>query len=107
MLKQSVVILACLAAGPALAQASATVSVPGLSGHVETGNAAGKPHQRTSDASPGQRCNSRGVTVRSADGSVTSSASASGDVTTVAGSGSRGSKTKYFGCNQPNRTGDD
>lgn len=105
MLKQSVLIL-CLAAAPALAQASASVSVPGLSGHVETGTKAGHHNQRTSDASPGQHCNSRGVTVRSADGSVSSSASASGDVTTVAGSGSRGAKTKYFGCDQPNRTGD-
>ena len=108
MLKQCAITLACLVwAAPALAQASASVSMPGIKGHVETGaNAGRQEEQRTSDASPRQNCHTRGVTVRSADGSVSSSASASGGEVAVAGAGSPGSRTRYFGCEQPNHTGE-
>lgn len=84
---------------PALGQSSASVSAGNLSGTAQ----AGPPERhaegpRTDDTAP---CNSRGMTVRSANGSSSASASAStsgGGESVVAGGGSPGSRTEYFGC---------
>lgn len=105
-------LLMSLMTGPAFAQASASVSAGPLSGHAQAG-----PLDRRDDAAPPDRqvargprtddtrnCNTRGVTVRSGNGSSSASASvstSSGGSTAVAGGGSPGSHTEYFGCDAP------
>jgi hypothetical protein len=113
-------LLLCLAATPVLAQASAQVRAGNLSGSAQAGAQAGIPDRTYDDSDSrsdrdrqvarGPRtddtrdCDTRGVTVRSGNGSSSSSASVStsgGGSSTVAGGGSPGSRTEYFGCDAP------
>jgi len=95
--------LACLAATPALAQASASVTAGNLSGQAHAGpDVAGKPDDRvargprTDDT---RACDTKSVTVHSANGSSSASVTTSpGGSSSVAASGSPGSRTEYFGC---------
>jgi len=90
-LSHAYLLLACLAAAPAFAQASAAVVAGNLSGHAQAGPAPPDDRiargPRTDDT---RDCDTRSVTTRSADGS--SSAPASVDSSAVASGG-------YFGCN--------
>lgn len=79
---------------PALAQ-SVSVTAGNLHGTANAGNV------HAGDARQAQRhCDTQGVTVRSADGSTSSSVSvsSSGGQTVVAGSGSPGSRIERYGC---------
>jgi hypothetical protein len=99
-------LLACFAAGPALAQASASVAAGNLNG---TANAGPAPLDRRAAEGPRtddtRNCNERGVTVHFGNGSSSASASVStppGGASAVAGGGSPGSHTEYFGCKTDN-----
>lgn len=114
-------LLLCVAATPVLAQASAQVRAGNLSGSAQAGGAqAGAPDRDYEDSSgradrdrqvargprtdDTRNCDTRGVTVRSGNGSSSASASVttSGDGSSVvAGGGSPGSRTEYFGCDAP------
>ena len=101
-------LLACLAASPAFAQASASVAAGSLSGDAKAG-----PVERHDRVARGPRtddtrdCDTRGVTVQSGNGSSSASASVtttpSGSAA-VAGSGSPSSKTEFFGCDHDRST---
>ena len=108
-LAHAYLLLAGLAATPALAQASASVTAGNLNGTAQAGQQA-EPQvgpaplerraegPRTDDT---RNCDSRGVTVHSGNGSSSASASVStppGGASAVAGGGSPGSRTEYFGC---------
>jgi hypothetical protein len=106
-LHHAYILLACLAATPALAQASASVTAGGLTGHAQAGPAVPNDRvargPRTDDT---RNCDTRGVTVHSGDGNASSSASASvstspGGSSAVAGGGSPGARTEFFGCDAP------
>ena len=99
-LSHAYLLLAGLAATPALAQASASVAAGGLSGHAQAG-----PMQKNDRIARGPRtddtrnCDTRGVTVHSLNGSASASVSTSpGGSSAVAGGGSPGSTTEFFGC---------
>ena len=92
-------LLTCLAASPALAQASASVAVGGMNGEAHAGSSNDRVARgpRTDDTS---NCDKRGVTVHSGNGSSSASASVStspGGSSAVAGGGSPGSRTEFFG----------
>jgi len=103
-LHHAYLLLAWLAASPALAQASASVAAGSISGTGQAG-----PHTppntpddrvargpRTDDT---RDCDSRGVRVQSGNGSAAASASTSpGGSSAVAGGGSPGARTEFFGC---------
>src|SRR5438445_10496365 len=100
-------LLACLAASPALAQASASVAAGDLSETAKAGPPAIRPteHPMERQVARGPRtddtANCRGVTARSGDGSSSASASVSnspGGASAVAGGGSPGSRVEFFGC---------
>ncbi len=110
----TVTLLLCLAATPVLAQASAQVRAGNLSGSAQAGTTAIAPdrdadnNDRDRQVARGPRtddtrnCDRRGVTVRSANGSASASVSTSGGGSSVvAGGGSPGSHTEYFGCDAP------
>jgi len=101
-LSHAYLFLACLAATPALAQASASVAAGSLSGNAKAGPATPNDRvargPRTDDT---RNCDTRGVTVHSGNGSSSASASVStspGGSAAVAGGGSPGSHTEFFGC---------
>lgn len=102
-LHHAYLLLACFAASPAIAQASASVAAGNLSSEAHTGPARPPNDQiargpRTDDT---RNCDSRGVTVHSGNGSSSASASVStspGGSAAVAGGGSPGSRTEFFGC---------
>jgi hypothetical protein len=114
-LSKAYLLLACFAASPALAQASAAITSGTVSGTAQTQNTSSVlNHPAERQVARGPRtddttnCDSRGVTVRSGDGSSSASASVSsspGGASAVAGSGSPGSRVEYFGCeNTKNRS---
>jgi hypothetical protein len=101
-LSHAYLLLASLAVSPAFAQASALVVSGGLTGHAQAG-----PVEKNDRIARGPRtddtryCDMRGVTVHSANGSSSASASVStspGGSSAVSGGGSPDSSTKYFGC---------
>jgi hypothetical protein len=101
-LSHAYLLLACLAASPALAQASASVAAGTLHGNAQAGTADQPSNERiargprTDDT---RNCDSRGVTVHSGNGSASASVTTSpGGSSAVAGGGSPGSRTEYFGC---------
>jgi hypothetical protein len=100
-LSHAYLLLTCLAATPALAQASASVAAGTLHGNAQAGpdqpsNERIARGPRTDDI---RNCDSRGVTVHSGNGSASASVSTSpGGSSAVAGGGSPGSRTEYFGC---------
>jgi len=100
-----------LASGPALAQASVDVTAGNLHGSAQAGALQRQaPSQRLAKGPRTDDCNSRGVTVRSGNGSSSASASVStspGGSSVVAGGGSPGSRTEYFGCNRPDHPQND
>jgi len=92
----------CLAATPALAQASVDVQAGDLSGHAQAGQI---ENNRDRQVARGPRtddtrdCTSRGVTVHNGDSSASASVTTSpGGASVVAGGGSPGSHMEYFGC---------
>ena len=103
-------VLLCLAATPAFAQASATVHAGNLSGKATAGatdndrdDRANSEHDRQVARSPRtddtRNCASRGVSVHNGNSSASASVSTSpGGSSVVAGGGSPGSHTEYFGC---------
>lgn len=101
-LSHAYLLLACFAASPALAQASASVAAGTLQGTAQAGPA-NQPSDdrvargpRTDDT---RNCDSRGVSVHSGNGSASASVTTSpGGSSAVAGGGSPGSHTEYFGC---------
>ena len=104
-LAHAYLLLAGLAATPALAQASASVTAGNLNGTAQAGpQASPTPLQRNAEGprtDDARNCDSRGVTVHSGNGSSSASASVStppGGSSAVAGGGSPGSRTEYFGC---------
>jgi hypothetical protein len=101
-LSHAYLLLACFAASPVLAQASASVATGPLRGDAQVGPSNQPPNTRvargprTDDT---RNCDSRGVTVNSANGSASASVTTSpGGSSAVAGGGSPGSRTEYFGC---------
>ena len=102
--------LMCLAATPVFAQASTSVRAGNLSGTATAGvndndrdDRANTEHDRQVARGPridnDRDCNSRGVTVHSGNSSASASVSTSpGGSSAVAGGGSPGSRTEYFGC---------
>jgi len=98
--------LLCLAAAPVFAQTSATVRAGNLTGKATAGvtdndrddqKLARGP--RTDDT---RNCDSRGVSVHNGNSSASASVSTSpGGSSVVAGGGSPGSHTEYFGCDAP------
>jgi hypothetical protein len=102
-LRHAYLLLACLAASPALAQASASVATGNISGNAQAGpntppngNERVARGPRTDDT---RNCDRRGVTVHSGNGSASASVSTSpGGSSAVAGGGSPGSRTEFFGC---------
>jgi len=100
-LRHAYFLLACFAVSPALAQASAAVTAGPLRGQAQAGPVASDDQQvargpRTDDT---RNCDSRGVTVHSGNGSASASVTTSpGGSSAVAGGGSPGSRTEYFGC---------
>jgi hypothetical protein len=103
----TVTLLLCLAAGPALAQASVDVQAGNLRGSAQAGQAdTDRNHDdRDRQVARGPRtddtrdCDSRGVTVHSGNSSSSASVTTSpGGSSVVAGGGSPGSRTEYFGC---------
>jgi hypothetical protein len=103
-------LLLCLAATPVFAQASATVRAGSLSGKATAGSndsdrddRANTEHDRQIARGPRtddtRGCDSRGVTVHNGNSSASASVSTSpGGSSVVAGGGSPGSRTEYFGC---------
>lgn len=100
----SLSLLLCLAATPALAQASVDVQAGNLHGSAQAG-AADRDQRvargpRTDDT---RDCDSRGVSVHNRNSSASASVSTSpGGSSVVAGGGSPGARTEYFGCDAPN-----
>lgn len=102
-LRHAYLLLACLAASPALAQASASVTAGDISGNAQANTPPNSNERvargpRTDDT---RNCDRRGVTVRSGNGSSSASASVNtspGGSSAVAGGGSPGSRTEFFGC---------
>jgi hypothetical protein len=119
-LSKAYLLLACFAASPALAQASAAITSGNLSGTAQAGKAQAETssvppinHPAERQVARGPRtddttnCEKSGVTVRSGNGSSSASASVSGSpggAAAVAGSGSPGSRVEYFGCETTNRS---
>jgi hypothetical protein len=103
-------LLLCLAATPVFGQASATVHAGNLSGKATAGtndndrdDRANTEHDRQVARGPRtdntRDCDSQGVTVHSGNSSASASVSTSpGGSSVVAGGGSPGSHTEYFGC---------
>ena len=103
-------LLLCLAATPALTQASADVQAGNLSGHAQAGPTENKTENNTENdrdrqVARGPRtddtrdCDSRGVSVQNGNSSASASVTTSpGGSSVVAGGGSPGSRTEYFGC---------
>jgi hypothetical protein len=100
----------CVTAVPAFGQASVDVQAGNLRGSAQAGT--NIPHDNALDRSDRQvargprtddtrDCDSRGVTVHSGNGSSSASVSTSGGSSVVAGGGSPGSRTEYFGCDAP------
>ena len=99
-LRHAYLLLACLAATPALAQVSASVAAGNISGNAQAAPATPDDRiargPRTDDT---RNCDTRGVTVQSGNGSASASVSTSpGGSSAVAGGGSPGSRTEFFGC---------
>jgi len=101
-LSHAYLLLACFATSPVLAQASASVTAGPLRGNAQASpsnqplNERVARGPRTDDT---RNCDSRGVTVNSANGSASASVTTSpGGSSAVAGGGSPGSRTQYFGC---------
>ena len=99
-LRHAYLLLVCLAATPALAQVSASVAAGSIRGDAQAGASPSNDRiargPRTDDTS---NCDTRGVTVHSGNGSSSASVSTSpGGSSVVAGSGSPGSRTEFFGC---------
>jgi hypothetical protein len=101
-------LLLCLAATPVFAQASATVHAGNLSSKATAGVTDNDRDGRDKKVARGPRtddtrdCASRGVTVQSGNSSASASVSTSpGGSSAVAGGGSPGSHTEYFGCDAP------
>ncbi len=102
-LTHAYLLLACLAATPALAQASASVAAGNLNGTAQASQPPRDLHAEGPRTDDTRNCNDRGVTVRSGNGSSSASASVStpaGGTSAVAGGGSPGSRTEYFGCDR-------
>lgn len=104
----ALILMLSLLPAPLWAQASVQVQAGGLSGRAQAGMTDRVPADRQVARGPRtddtRNCNTRGVTVRSANGSSSSSASvttSSGGSAAVAGGGSPGSHTEYFGCDAP------
>jgi hypothetical protein len=103
--------LMCLAATPVFAQASTSVRAGNLSGTATAGvNNGPTDNDRDHDqqVARGPRtddtrdCDSRSVTVHNGNSSASASVSTSpGGSSTVAGVGSPGSHTEFFGCDAP------
>ena len=103
-------LLLCLAATPVFAQASTTVRAGNLSGTATAGPTDNDRDDRDKDGRDKQvargprtddtrDCDSRGVSVHSGNSSASASVSTSpGGSSVVAGGGSPGSRTEYFGC---------
>jgi len=98
-------LLLCLAAAPVFAQASTTVRAGNLSGNATAGPADSDRDEHNDRIARGPRtdstpdCDSRGVTVHSGNSTASASVSTSpGGSSVVAGGGSPGSHTEYFGC---------
>lgn len=98
-------LLLCLAATPVFAQASTTVRAGNLSGTATAGPTDNDRDDRDKQVARGPRtddtrdCDSRGVSVHSGNSSASASVSTSpGGSSVVAGGGSPGSRTEYFGC---------
>ena len=98
-------LLLCLAATPALAQASVDVQAGNLRADAQAGASdihSGRDKQvargpRTDDT---RNCDTRGVSVRNGNSSASASVTTSpGGSSVVAGGGSPGARTEYFGCN--------
>lgn len=101
-LHHAYLLLTCLAASPALAQASASVAAGNLRGGAQAASSTIQPTDRQIARGPRtddpSNCD-KGVSVRSRNGSSSASASVSGGgEAAVAGSGSPGSHVEYFGC---------
>ena len=97
-LRHAYLLLACLAATPALAQVSASVAAGNISGNAAPATPDDRIARgpRTDDP---RNCDTRGVTVQSGNGSTSASVSTSpGGSSAVAGGGSPGSRTEFFGC---------
>jgi len=104
-------LLLCLASTPVFAQASASVRAGNLSGTATAGP--NDRDDRNKQVARGPRtddtrdCDSRGVTVHSGNSSASASVSTSpGGSSVVAGGGSPGSRTEYFGCDAPDHDKD-
>jgi len=113
----AIALLLCLAAGPALAQASVDIQAGNLRGSAQAGQAdTDRDFDRANRDQPDRdrqvargprtddtrNCNTRGVTVNSGNSSASASVSTSpGGSSVVAGGGSPGSRTEYFGCDAP------
>jgi len=101
------VLLLGLATTPAFAQASADVDAGPLHSHAQAGPVDPARTEDDRQAARGPRtddtrnCDSRGVTVENKNGSASASASSSGGSSVVAGAGSPGSQTRFFGCDAP------
>jgi len=103
-LRHAYLLLACLAASPALAQVSASVTAGSISGAAQAGpntppNTPDDRVARGPRTDDTRNCDSRGVRVQSGNGSASASASTSpGGSSAVAGGGSPGAHTEFFGC---------
>lgn len=100
-------LLLCLAATPAFAQASVDVQAGNLRANAQAGTSDTHPERdkqiargpRTDDT---RNCDTRGVSVQNGNSSASASVTTSpGGSSAVAGGGSPGSRTEYFGCNAP------
>ena len=95
----------CLVATPVLAQASIDVQAGNLRANAQAGTSdtyPGRDRQvaqgpRTDDT---RACDTRGVSVQNGNASASASVTTSpGGSSVVAGGGSPGARTEYFGCN--------
>lgn len=102
--------LLCLAAGPALAQASVDVQAGSLRANALAGTSDSHPDRdkqiargpRTDDT---RNCDTRGVSVQNGNSSASASVTTSpGGSSVVGGGGSPGSHTEFFGCNTDRST---
>jgi len=106
-LRHAYLLLACLAASPALAQVSASVTAGSISGAAQAGpntppNTPDDRVARGPRTDDTRNCDSRGVRVQSGNGSASASASTyPGGSSAVAGGGSPGAHTEFFGCGPP------
>lgn len=99
-LRHAYLFLVCLAASPALAQVSASVAAGNISGNAQAGpNVPNDRIARGPRTDDTRSCDRRGVTVHSDNSSASASVSTSpGGSSAVAGGGSPGSRTEFFGC---------